>query len=123
MIPKNKHDLEAVSKLHQLPASEVIPLLPQLLEWIQDMNWPVAEPVLEVLLQYPTELTPHVEEVLLGEDDMWIYWCLVRVFPELPYFSKLVLANAVEQLAMQTISPFNEDNVEAAREALRSLEN
>ncbi|MEK4426209.1 DUF5071 domain-containing protein [Solibacillus sp. FSL K6-1523] len=122
MIPKNKHDLEAVNELHQMPESEVIPLLPQLLEWIQDMNWPVAESVLEVLLQYPTELTPHVEEVLLGEDDMWIYWCLVRVFPELPYFSKLVLANAVEQLAMQRITPFNEDNVEAAKEALRSLE-
>ncbi|MEG0385789.1 DUF5071 domain-containing protein [Solibacillus cecembensis] len=122
MIPKNKHDVEAVNVLHRMHATEVIPLLPQLLEWIQDMNWPVAEPVLEVLLQYPTEITAHVEEVLLGEDDMWIYWCLVKVFPALPYFSKLVLANAVEQLAMQRITPFNEDNVQAAKEALQSLE-
>ncbi|WP_253896093.1 DUF5071 domain-containing protein [Solibacillus sp. R5-41] len=101
-------------------ASEVIPLLPQLLEWIQDMNWPVAEPVLEVLLQYPTKLIPHVEEVLLGNDDMWIYWCLVKVFPALPDFSKQVLVNAVEQLAMQKITPFNEDIVETAKEALQS---
>ena len=122
MIPKDKFDIEAVEQLKQADEAVVVPLLPQMLEWIQDMNWPVAEPMLEVLLQYPNELTPLVEQVLMGDDDMWIYWCLVKVVPVLPFYSKLVLADAVEKIASQPVTPFNEDNIEAAKLALLSFE-
>ena len=122
MIPKDKHDIEAVEQLKKAGAELVIPLLPKLLEWIQDMNWPVAEPMVELLLQYPNEITPLVEQVLRGDDDMWIYWCLVNIVPKLPFYSKLVLADAVEQIAAMEETPFNEDNIEAAKEALQSFE-
>ncbi|WP_342573428.1 DUF5071 domain-containing protein [Solibacillus sp. FSL K6-1781] len=122
MIPKDKHDIAAVEKLGTMEVESVIPLLPQLLEWVQDMNWPIAEPMVELLLHYPNELTPLVEEVLLGDDDMWIYWCLVEIVPKLPFYSKLVLANAVEQIATMEKTPFTEDNIEAAKEALLSFQ-
>lgn len=122
MIPKDKFDIEAVERIQQASAEQVIPLLPQLLEWLQDYNWPVAQPMVDVLLHYPTELTPHVERVLLGDDEMWIYWCLVKIVPALPFYSKLVLADAVEQIASQEVTPFTEDNVEAAKEVLTSFE-
>ena len=122
MIPKDKFDLAALKQLKYADAETVIPILPQLLEWIQDMNWPVAEPMVDVLLQYPTELTPYIEQVLLGEDDMWIYWCLVKIVPKLPFYSKLVLTNAVEQIAVQEKTPFNDDNIKAAKVALQSFE-
>lgn len=79
MIPKDKFDIEAVEQLKQASSEMVVPLLPQLLEWLQDYNWPVAQPMLEVLLKYPTELTPHIEHVLQGDDDMWMYWCLKKL--------------------------------------------
>lgn len=63
MIPKDKHDIAAVEFLKAADTEVVIPLLPELLEWVQDMNWPVAEPMVELLLQYPNELTPLVDEV------------------------------------------------------------
>lgn len=85
MIPKDKHDIAAVEKLKTADAEAVIPLLPKLLEWVQDMNWPIAEPMVELLLHYPNELTPLVDEVLRGDDDMWIYWCLVSIVPKLPF--------------------------------------
>ena len=122
MIPKDKFDIGAVEQLKQADEAVVVPLLPQMLEWIQDMNWPVAEPMLEVLLQYPNELTPLVEQVLIGDDAMWIYWCLVKVVPVLPFYSKLVLADAVEKIASQPVTPVNEDNREAAKLALLSFE-
>ncbi|WP_339194956.1 DUF5071 domain-containing protein [Solibacillus sp. FSL R5-0449] len=122
MIPKDKHDIAAVEILNTADAEAVIPLLPKLLEWVQDMNWPVAEPMVELLLRYPNELTPLVEEVLRGEDDMWIYWCLVAIVPKLPFYSKLVLADAVEQIAAMEKTPFNEENIEAAQEALISFQ-
>ena len=122
MIPKDKHDIAAVEFLKAADAKVVIPILPELLEWVQDMNWPVAEPMVELLLQYPNELTPLVDEVLRGDDDMWIYWCLVEIVPKLPFYSKLVLADAVEQIAAMEKTSFNEDNVEAAQEALISFQ-
>lgn len=121
MLPKDKFDLEAIEKIKALPDSEIVPLFPELLTWIQDMNWPVAEPTLELLMQYPTEITPLVEEVLLGEDEMWKYWCLQRIVPKLPFYSKMVLANVVENIAQST-NPYDEDLVEVAKEALQSFE-
>lgn len=53
---------------------------------------------------------------------MWIYWCLVEIVPKLPFYSKLVLADAVEQIAAMEKTSFNEDNVEAAQEALISFQ-
>ena len=122
MLPKDKFDVSAVEQLRNVDTQQVIPLLPSMLEWIQDMNWPVAKPMVEVLLSYPNEITPLVENVLCSEDDMWIYWCLVELVPKLPFYSKLVLTGAVEQIASRPINPLNEDVVYAAQGALKSFE-
>ncbi|MCH7321719.1 DUF5071 domain-containing protein [Solibacillus sp. MA9] len=121
MTPKNKFDIEEVETLRNKPANEVVPLLPELMTWMQDMNWPVAKSVVELLLTYPTEITPLIDEVLAGDDDMWVYWCLVELVPKLPFYSKLVLAEAVEQIASGQRG-FDEDVIELAQEALRSFE-
>lgn len=121
MIPKDKFDTEAVERLKMIPASEVVPLLPELLTWMQDMNWPVAQPVVELLLTFPNEITPLIADVLAGEDDMWIYWSLSELIPKLPFYSKLVLAESVEQIASGARG-FHEDVVERAKEALQSFE-
>ena len=118
MLPKDKFDVSAVEQLRTADTQLVIPLLKGMLEWIQDMNWPVAKPMVEVLLNYPTEITPFVEEVLRGDDEMWIYCCLIELVPNLPFYSKLVLVDAVEEIASRPISAFNEDIVQVAKEAL-----
>jgi hypothetical protein len=51
--------------------------MPQLLAWLQDENWPNFGPVQDVLLQNPKEIVQPVREVLGGEDEQWIYNCLV----------------------------------------------
>lgn len=122
MLPTDKFDIAAVENLKRASTAEALPLLPQMLKWIQDVNWPVAEPMLDILLAYPTEITPHVEAVLIGDDDEWIYNCLTMIVPKLPFFSKLVLASAVEQLAVQDVTAHNEHIIEAAKAALQSME-
>ncbi|MEK4229949.1 DUF5071 domain-containing protein [Solibacillus sp. FSL H8-0538] len=121
MLPKDKFDIQAIEHFKTAPPSQVVPLLPELLTWIQDMNWPVAEPTIELLMTYPTEITPLVEDVLLGDDDMWKYWCLQRIVPNLPFYSKMVLANAVEQIA-QSVNPRDADLVKLAKSVLLSFE-
>lgn len=83
-LPRNKHDFERVNQLKNLNRKEFLHLLPGLMEWIQDMNWPIAEEVSELLLTCPDEIVPLIKEVLATNDDVWKYWCLIILVKRLP---------------------------------------
>lgn len=83
-LPRNKHDFERVHTLKIIERTELLPLLPDLMEWIQDMNWPIAEEVSELLLTCPDEIVPLIKEVLATNDDVWKYWCLIILVKRLP---------------------------------------
>ncbi|KXH86078.1 DUF5071 domain-containing protein [Sporosarcina sp. HYO08] len=83
-LPRNKYDFSRVNHLKSMNRSELSFLLPGLMEWIQDMNWPIATEVAELLLTFPNEIVPLVKDVLDTNDDVWKYWCLeclVKRFP------------------------------------------
>ncbi|AIQ64507.1 tartrate dehydratase subunit alpha [Paenibacillus stellifer] len=83
-LPRDKHDFERVDVLKNTDKSIVIALIPQLLEWLQDINWPIAEDIAKLLLQCPEETIPHVKAVLQMDDDIWKEWCLEYFVKELP---------------------------------------
>jgi len=83
-LPRNKHDFERVNQLKNLHREEILPFLPGLMEWIQDMNWPIAHEVSDLLLKYPSEIVPHIKEVLATNDHVWKYWCLEILVKRLP---------------------------------------
>ncbi|EOR24601.1 DUF5071 domain-containing protein [Cytobacillus oceanisediminis] len=83
-LPRDKHDSERVNQLKNLSRKELVLLLPGLMEWIQDMNWPVAEEVSELLLTCPDEIVPLIKNVLATNDDVWKYWCLIILVKRLP---------------------------------------
>ncbi|WP_442600763.1 DUF5071 domain-containing protein [Paenibacillus sp. KN14-4R] len=83
-LPKDKHDFDSVTVLNNLGNSKVILLIPSLLEWLQDINWPIATEIAKLLLKYPEETIPHVKEVLNAKDDRWKEWCLRYFVMELP---------------------------------------
>ncbi|HLP21481.1 MAG TPA: DUF5071 domain-containing protein [Chitinophagales bacterium] len=77
LIPKHKHDTLTAEKLKDYSYAEIKPIIPDLLEWIQDMNWPVARPVaayLETLTEYISE---DILEILKGDDEVWKYWTIM----------------------------------------------
>lgn len=41
-LPRDKHDLDNLQLLKNLGWPAIEPVLPDLLEWVQHMNWPVA---------------------------------------------------------------------------------
>jgi len=43
LIPKDKFDTSGIYALYKIAPDEVEPILASLLEWIQDLNWPVAQ--------------------------------------------------------------------------------
>ena len=71
LLPSSKSDNEAVERLHQLSEAELLPLLPKLMEWLQDTNWPVSGPVWDFLEPRVAVLEPAIVEVLLGYDAAW----------------------------------------------------
>ena len=90
-LPRDKHDSERVNQLKNLSREELVLLLPGLMEWIQDMNWPIAEEVAELLLTYPDEIVPLIKDVLVTNDDIWKYWCLIKLVKKLPKDLKVQL--------------------------------
>lgn len=45
LIPKDKFDIETAKKLSNYSFEEIQPIVPYLLEWLQDWNWPVSKTI------------------------------------------------------------------------------
>jgi len=76
LIPKDKLDIETAEKLKQFSYEEVKPIIPNLLEWIQDMNWPVSRVIADYLITISEYLTSDIIDILNGKDEMWKYWTI-----------------------------------------------
>lgn len=77
--PKHKGDTEAVTLLKNYSYKEIKPIVPELLTWLQDLNWPVAGPMALYLQTIAVHITDDIITVLKGKDEVWKYW-LVLVF-------------------------------------------
>lgn len=86
IVPQNKHDLDACINLQAISNSELPLYFEQLLPWLQDINWPVALPVAEKLSQANDDLVPFINEILLGNDDIWkcnaIEYLIMKLKPQ-----------------------------------------
>ncbi|MNO69416.1 hypothetical protein D3C76_602700 [compost metagenome] len=81
-LPKDKSDFESLILLKKLTHSEFEQLLPELLTWTQDINWPIAPKIIdELLIPLGKDLVPWLKPILLSKEYDWIYtvlWYLVR---------------------------------------------
>ncbi|MFJ5468749.1 DUF5071 domain-containing protein [Pectobacterium carotovorum] len=76
MIPKNKADTQAVQYAVRAGYPAVKPILPALLSWLQDYNWPVAQELVPFLVSIGAHLKEPVAAVLKTDDVIWKYWVL-----------------------------------------------
>ena len=83
LLPRHKFDNDSVEMIKKMDRDKVLPLLPNLLEWIQDMNWPMAPSILGLLLTFPEEIVPHVQDGLSSDDDNW-KWFVLHFLGSLP---------------------------------------
>lgn len=77
LIPKDKGDTETAEQLKNYSFEDIEPIIPDLLEWLQDMNWPVARPISEYLVSVADKITSHILAVLQDDDELWKYWMVV----------------------------------------------
>ncbi|MFZ4913606.1 DUF5071 domain-containing protein [Paenibacillus sp. S29] len=86
-MPQHKHDLERVELLKKQPIEKLKPILPEILEWLQDGNWPIAEPIENVLLNFEEELIPYIREIFSTNDGCWKYFLLHGLIRKLPDYT------------------------------------
>ena len=71
LVPVTKFETEKASALVRLGFPAVEPVVPNLLEWLQDLNWPVGRVFQPFLMSIGRPLAPHIRIILAGHDDCW----------------------------------------------------
>ena len=109
LIPKDKFDLDAAKRLSLAPPEQVSAVATPLLEWIADMNWPVALEIIHVLPKFHKELLPSIEPILLNRENdiIWKYWIISQLLIQFPKESLLTLLPIIQEYA--DLIPHNED--------------
>lgn len=122
LLPRKKTDTDRVEMIKNMEREQILPLLPGLLEWIQDMNWPVAPSVLELLLTFPEEIVPHVQDILSSDDDNWKWFILHYLVIKLPVESRAQFREYLTRVAeTPTQNELAEELDEIAKEILESI--
>lgn len=76
LLPRSKTDCQAVDLIAELGFPEVAPIVPELLEWLQDGNWPVAKRLAGWLASVGIPIVPYLDRVLASEDLSSTYWMI-----------------------------------------------
>ncbi|MDN4600636.1 DUF5071 domain-containing protein [Paenibacillus sp. F6_3S_P_1C] len=84
LLPRDKHDLERVEQLKTESLENLRLILPELLEWLQDGNWPISDPIEDILINFQYELIPYIREILDTNDVGWKYFLLDGLVRKLP---------------------------------------
>ena len=71
LIPQHKRDFDRANALVDVGYPAVAPILPRLLVWLQDSNWPISSVLSNFLASIGAPLSPHLREILAGDDGSW----------------------------------------------------
>lgn len=102
LIPKDKFDIETAKELTNYSFEEIQPIIPNLLEWLQDLNWPVSKTVADCLLPFSENIASELVKILRSNDEMWKYW-IISVFGKIVkddsflYEIKRIVQNPTEE--------------------------
>jgi hypothetical protein len=101
LVPKNKHDMELdkTMDLYWYNYTELQPIIPALLTWLQDLNWPVARPISTHLRKMLPEILPDLVPILESEDPVWKYNILQVFFIDNQSNHYLEILELIKKLA------------------------
>ena len=110
-VPMHKHDHDAARRAIKAGYPAVESVLPNLLEWLQDMNWPVAQTLAPFLASIGEPLIPHLIKIFETDDEIWQAWILSQNVEDSPILAQ-EFREYIERLA-------NDRSNEGDREWLR----
>ena len=120
-IPKDKFDLKAVKRAEAMGYPAINPILPELLEWLQDMNWPVAQALTPLLAKAGPEISPAIQNVFAQKDGWWSY-CVLSVLAPIvrPEVWAMLEADIIRMAQHPTLEEQAEELDQAALGAIAS---
>ena len=124
LIPQNKFDTSTIKQLERIKTEQISTISMQLLEWIADMNWPVAQELIKVLPRFHKELMIDIKYILSDkvDDSIWKYWIINSLLPLFPPDSQTVFLPYIHRLAAMAASNEDEkDPIDAAKTFIESL--
>lgn len=90
LLPKHRLDEANALAIIVLGYPAVESVLPDLLYWLQDYNWPVAKVIAPFLSTIGTPLIPYLHNILMTTDDEWKYWIMNLLIAKSPELVRLL---------------------------------
>jgi hypothetical protein len=117
LIPRDKFDLITARAAAAAGYPTVAPILPELLEWLQDCNWPVSGVLAPFLASIGEPLVPHVRRVLESGDEVWKYWMICAIMKQSP----IIAAEFRDTLERLAYAPTEREVTEELNEVARDV--
>ncbi|MGO7895639.1 DUF5071 domain-containing protein [Rhizobium leguminosarum] len=121
LVPRDKHDIAALSGIESAGYPAIAPILDDLLAWTAG-NWPIAQPLARFLVTLGEPIVDPLLRVLRGKDSSQKYFCFQLIVEKLSVEVLRALENDLQRLVDR---PSKTDQLEGvdklAREALQRL--
>jgi len=104
MLPTDKHDLDSVSALRDAADSEVLKNTAELLQWLEDCNWPVFEGVTERLSSLGEELYGDISDLLRCDDTILKANIVGHLIPKFDIDAQLLYADLLKDMLVNPSS-------------------
>ena len=117
-LPRDKHDTDAAAALVALGWGRVACVAPQILEWTQDSNWPVAAVFHPFLIAQGAGLAPYIKPIFSTHDDVWKYFILVHIVRLSPDLARAISEELWRMAAHPTAGERLEGVAQQAQEIL-----
>lgn len=118
LVPGHKGDFDACHRLLEASPEQIRRVLPELLVWLQDINWPVAPHILKALRPLDAALAQPVMDILAGDDEMWKYWIISNLLPQVRTEVRQALHPRIVAIAKQPTPGEAADEVNLAAAGL-----
>jgi hypothetical protein len=116
-LPRDKFDESNATALVSLGWDKVECVAPQILEWLQDLNWPVASIFQPFLVDTGAHLAPFIRPIFAGDDAIWTFNILAAVVSQCPALSTELSC----ELGRLACSPTLDEELEGASDEARQI--
>jgi hypothetical protein len=97
-IPKDKFDHETVDVLKNADKESVLPYLEELFKWVEDMNWPIAQELVTILVKFEDEIIPYVKYFMNNPDGGRDYTAYLHIMPKLSHDQLMLIKEDLERV-------------------------
>lgn len=118
LLPSDKMETEKAKAIVALGFPAVAPVLRLLVEWMQDINWPVAKTLQPFLASIGAPLAPHIRHVLETDDDIWKYYVVCFVVGKSDELARVLKPELLRLASLPTPGEVDEEVDQMAREIL-----